>query len=179
MNVVTQNGGPDITGSPSAIIEHSPRNIDVEKMVNEFKRKATHNYNVNSVTLTGMDWGSPTPGATQQDATSCSNRNIVYFNTNSTYVKLTGGSHGCGILLVEGDLAIHGGFQWYGVVVVTGSIIFTGGGGKNVSGAMLAGGTTSADLVGGDATVVYCSQAIHNQTDYLPLITLRWAELFS
>ncbi len=176
---VTENGHPSITGSPSAIIEHSDKNIDVQKMVNEFKSRANHSYNVNSATLTGMDWGSPTPGATQQDATSCSSRNIVYFNTNSTYVKMTGGSHGCGILLVEGDLAIHGGFQWYGVVVVTGSIIFTGGGGKNVSGAMLAGGTTSADLVGGDATVVYCSQAVHNQTNFLPLITLRWAEIFS
>ena len=176
---VRENGSPNITGSPSAIVDHSPRNIDVQKMVNQFRTKANYSYNVNGGVFNGMDWGSPIPGATQQDASSCSNRNIVYFNTNSTYVRMQGGSHGCGILLVEGDLVVHGGFQWYGVIVVTGSITFTGGGGKNVSGAMLAGGMTSADLVGGDATIVYCSQAIHNQTEYLPLITLRWAELFS
>jgi hypothetical protein len=28
---------------------------------------------------------------------------------------------------VEGDLSVNGGFQWYGVVVVTGSITFLGG----------------------------------------------------
>jgi hypothetical protein len=62
---------------------------------------------------------------------------------------------------------------------VTGSITFTGGGGKNVTGSMLAGGTVSADLVGGDANIVYCSNAINNQTQYMPLVTLRWVELFS
>jgi len=179
MDYVSQNGNPTITGWPNAIIERSPMNIDVKAMIDSFKRKPTHYYNVNSATLTAMDWGTPTPGATQQDASSCSTHNIVYFNTNSTYVKLTGNSHGCGILLVEGDLAVHGGFQWYGLVLVTGSITFTGGGGKNVSGAMLAGSTVSADLVGGDANIVYCSQAVKNQTDHMPLITLRWLEMFS
>jgi Tfp pilus assembly protein PilX len=179
MDDITQNGNPHITGSPSAIVEHSPKNVDVQAMINSFKKSITNPYNVNSATLTGMNWGSPTPGATQQDALNCSERKIVYFNTNATYVKLSGGSHGCGILMVEGDLAVHGGFQWYGVVLVTGSITFTGGGGKNVSGSILAGGTVSADLVGGDANIVYCSSAVNNQTDYMPLITLRWLELFS
>jgi hypothetical protein len=177
---VNQNGHPTITGSnPAAIVEHSPINIDVQKLIDQFKGKANYNYNVNSATLTGMDWGTPNPGATQQDASRCSTHNVVYFNTNRTYVNLRGMSHGCGILLVEGDLAVEGGFQWYGVVAVTGSITFTGGGGKNVSGAMMAGTSVSADLVGGDAAIVYCSRAISDQTDSLPLITLRWVELFS
>ena len=64
-------------------------------------------------------------------------------------------------------------------LLVTGSITFTGGGGKNVTGAMMAGASASADLVGGDAAIVYCSRAISDQTDSLPLITLRWVELFS
>ena len=177
---VRENGSPSITGSPSAIVEHSSRNIDVQKMVNQFKTKANYSYNVNGGVFNGMDWGSPDPRRHPTGRLQLfRSRNIVYFNTNSTYVRMQGGSHGCGTLLVEGDLVVHGGFQWYGVIVVTGSITFTGGGGKNVSGAMLAGGITSADLVGGDATIVYCSQAIHNQTEYLPLITLRWAEIFS
>ena len=176
---VGQNGNPNLTGSPAAIVEHSPKNIDVLAQINRFKKSITHSYNVNSATLTGMDWGSPDPGATQQDASSCSNRNIVYFNTNNTYVKVTGGTHGCGILMVEGDLAVHGGFHWYGVILVTGSITFTGGGGKNVTGSILAGGNMSADLVGGDASIVYCSSAVNNQTNHLPLVTLRWLELFS
>ncbi len=173
---------PIITGSSraaAAIVEHSPKNIDVQALIIQFRGKANYNYNVNSATLNGMDWGTPNPGATRQEASSCNASNVVYFNTNNTYVKIAGQSHGCGILLVEGDLAIQGGFQWYGVILATGSITFTGGGGKNVTGAMMAGATVSADLVGGDSAIVYCSRAISDQTDSLPLITLRWLELFS
>jgi hypothetical protein len=62
--------------------------------------------------------------------------------------------------------------------VVTGSITFTGGGEKNVTGAMLAGGTAAVDIVGGNANIIYCSTAISQQTDNMPMITLRWAEIF-
>jgi hypothetical protein len=120
-----------------------------------------------------MDWGSPIPGATQREASDCSHRNIVYFNTNNTYVRLSGGSHGCGTLVVEGDLSVYGRFQWYGVIMVTGSIIFTGGSGKNVTGAIMGGGMVSADLTGGDANIIFCSRAVYDQTIYLPLVTLR------
>ena len=80
---------------------------------------------------------------------------------------------------MEGDLHVHGGFQWYGVILVTGTITFTGGGGKNVTGGVLAGAEVSADLVGGDANIVYCGQAIDNQTNHRPLLVLRWVEMFS
>ncbi|MFH1763841.1 MAG: PilX N-terminal domain-containing pilus assembly protein [Gemmatimonadota bacterium] len=176
---VQENGKPTITGWPSAIVERSATNIDVQEQVNQYKRRPNYQYSVNSAILTGMDWGSPVAVATQQSPSNCNSRNIVYFNTNGTYVTLSGESHGCGILLVEGDLHVHGGFQWYGAILVTGSIVFTGGGGKNVTGTILSGGTVSADLVGGDAAIVYCSRAVSEQSDSLPLITLRWVELFS
>jgi prepilin-type N-terminal cleavage/methylation domain-containing protein len=179
MEGVRLNGVPGITGSPSAIVEYSPVHIDVQYLVNQFKRRATHQYNVNSAALPGMDWGSPVPGTTRRDPSECSLGNIVYFNTNGTYVKLSGGSHGCGTLLVEGDLSVHGGFQWYGIILVTGSIAFIGGGGKNVTGAIMAGGRVSADLVGGDANILFCSRAVQDQTSFLPLVTLRRGELSS
>jgi Tfp pilus assembly protein PilX len=184
MQDVGTNGLPTIDGANSEISggpieQNSPKNIDIPSMIAGFKRSVTNSYNVNSATLTGMNWGTPVEGFTQQDPLSCNERNIVYFNTNQTYVKLNAFTSGCGILMVDGDLAVHGGFYWHGVVLVTGSITFTGGGGKNVTGAMLAGGTVSADLVGGDANIVYCSSAVKNQTQYMPLVTLRWLELFS
>jgi Tfp pilus assembly protein PilX len=178
MDDIRLNGTPTINGSPSDMVEHSTTNVDVEYLVNQFKNRANYQYDVNSATMTGMTWGIPTPGATQQDASSCSSRNVVHFNTNGTYVKLSGGTQGCGILVVEGDLDVNGGFQWYGVVLVTGSIIFSGGGGKNVTGSMMAGGMVSADLVSGDANIIFCSYAVNFQTQYLPLVTLRWVELF-
>jgi Tfp pilus assembly protein PilX len=184
MQAVGTNGLPTIEGADSEISggpieQHSPKNIDIPSMIKRFKRSTTNSYNVNSATLTGMTWGTPVEGFTQQDPLSCDESNIVYFNTNSTYVKLNAFTSGCGILMIDGDLAVQGGFYWYGVVLVTGSITFTGGGGKNVTGAMLAGGSVSADLVGGDANIIYCSSAIRNQTQYMPLVTLRWLELFS
>ena len=178
MSTVNQNGNPTIEGSPP-IIQNSTQNIDVQYLINLFKGRANFSYNVNGATQTGMNWGAPAPGATQQDPSSCNEHNVVYYNTNSTFIQLAGGTSGCGILLIEGDLNVHGGFQWYGVILVSGSIVFSGGGGKNVTGSIMAGGEVSADLVGGDANIIYCSHAISEQTDYLPLIVLRWAEIFS
>jgi Tfp pilus assembly protein PilX len=177
-STVNQNGHPSITGSPVPMVQNSTMNMDVQALVNSFKNKANYSYNVNSGSPPVQNWGTPVPGATQQSPSSCSARNIVYINTNNTYVRLTGGASGCGILLVDGDLDVHGGFQWYGVVLVTGSLTFTGGGGKNVTGAMLAGGTGAVDVVGGDANIIYCSQAVQATTDNLPMITLRWVEIF-
>ena len=177
-STVVESGHPVIDGNPP-MIENSPENLDIQGIINRFKYAANPGYNVNSATLTGMHWGTPTPGNTPESASSCGERNVVYFNTHSTYVKLSGGTSGCGLLLVEGDLHVNGGFQWHGVVLATGSITFVGGGEKNVTGAMFAGETVSADLVGGDASIVYCSQAVLNQTDYRPLTVHRWAELFS
>ncbi len=181
MDDIRLNGTPPptITGAPSAIVQYSTNNIDVQRLINENKKRANYSYDVRSSTMSGMDWGTPVPGVTQQDASSCSTRNVVSINTNYTYVTIKGQSHGCGMLLVEGDLYVEGGFQWYGIVLVTGAITFTGGGGKNVTGAMLAGDTVDADLVGGDGNLIYCSSAVNDQTNNLPLITLRWAELFS
>ncbi len=173
---VRLNGFPTITGSPSPIVEYSPVNIDVQYLVNQFKRRANYQYHVNSATLPGMDWGSSIPGASHREPSDCSLRNIVYFNTNGTYLRLSGGSHGCGTLLVEGDLSIYGGFQWYGVILVTGSIIFTGGSEKNVTGAIMAGGMVSANLMEGGTNIIFCSRAVRDQTLYLPLVTLRRAE---
>ncbi len=83
------------------------------------------------------------------------------------------------MLLVQGDLMVQGGFHWYGVVLVTGSVSFTGGAEKNVTGALLAGANASADLVGGNANILYCSRAVYENSHGLPLHVLRWVELFS
>jgi Tfp pilus assembly protein PilX len=175
---VQMNGNPGITGNPVPIVEHSSLDIDVQAMINQARSYQNFSYDVQSANFTGMNWGSPTPGPTQQSPTSCNTDNIVYINTHNTYVKLSGQSSGCGLLLVEGDLNIHGGFQWYGVILVTGSVNFTGGGGKNVTGTILVGGTDVGDAVGGDANIIYSSQAVQDVADVFPLIPLRWAELF-
>jgi hypothetical protein len=91
-------------------------------------------------------------------------------------VELSVGVSGCGILLIEGDLDIHGDFSWYGPVIVTGSVLFTGGGDKNITGALIAGGSAVVDVMGGNANIVYCSSAISDQTKNEPLQLLSWRE---
>jgi hypothetical protein len=101
------------------------------------------------------------------------------FRHQLNFRKIHGWNSGCGLLLVEGDLVLNGGFNWYGAILATGTIVFSGGGEKNVTGAMLAGGGVSADLVSRDASLNYCSEAVKKQTSYLPFLTLRWMEIFS
>jgi hypothetical protein len=62
------------------------------------------------------------------------------------------------------------------VVIAIGSITFTGGGNKNVTGAMLAGRSADADLMGGNANIVYCSSAVQNQMENQHTQVLNWKD---
>jgi hypothetical protein len=61
-------------------------------------------------------------------------------------VKLTAAASGSGILIVDGDLEINGGLNWYGLILVRGQVSFTGGAGQNVNlyGSILAGQDVNA-----------------------------------
>jgi len=180
------NGTGNPTGVPPDAVFNQP-NMDIQAMIDSLKGSANFSYNVTSTTQTtssipgaGDNWGTPVAGATQSSPSTCTVPttvpNIVYYNTNNTYIRLSGGTQGCGILIVDGDLDVSGGFQWNGVVIVSGSVIFTGGGGKNITGGLLAGSDVDADIVGGDANIIYCSDAINNQTVNSPLRKLSWKE---
>jgi Tfp pilus assembly protein PilX len=176
---VNINGSPSITGASGTdpdILYNAP-NLDITAMVNSLKTQANFPYNVSSDTQTGMNWGTPTAGATQQNASTCTDHNIVHYNTNGTYIKLAGGTTGCGILLVEGNLEVNGGFSWHGIIIVTGAVTYSGGGNKQVTGGILSGGTVDADLVSGNANIVYCSSAVNSQTNSFPLRNLSWRDL--
>jgi len=185
-STVGTSGNPKITGStsptgtPPSVVSNPAANIDVQAMIDSLKGSANYQYNVASATHSGMNWGTPTPGATQDDPSSCSVRNIVYYNTsngtNLTDITLSGGSTGCGILLVEGDLDASGAFSWNGIVIVSGSVRITGGGNKNITGGIIAGGSADADLIGGNISVIYCSSAVNDQTANQPLRNLSWME---
>jgi hypothetical protein len=179
---VTANGNPTVCGVNQACAEGAwdvvggGVDIDVQALINQFKGSANYQYNVTGDTHTGMNWGTPTLGATLQDPSTCSTLNIVYYNTNNTDVKLTGGTSGCGLLLVEGDLEVNGGFSWNGMVLVSGSVRYLGGGDKNFTGAVMAGSSLDADLVGGNSNIVYCSTAVNNLTANQAWQVLSWIE---
>ncbi len=75
--------------------------------------------------------------------------------------------------MVDGDLDVNGGFSWYGVVLVSGMVKYTGGGGKNVTGGVVSGDSmmnlTDESVTGGGTNIVYCSSAVNNLTQNSPL----------
>ena len=188
---VNTNGNPDILGAGGADpnITYNGTDMDVDAMVDALKPFADFSYTgengrytADSTPGPGDGWGEPTPGAAEEDATQCSEHNIVYYDTEETGLRLTGGVGGCGILLVKGDLEVHGGFSWHGMVITTGSVTFTGGGGnKNITGAVIAGGSTIADTdtVGGNANIIYCSTAISDQTQNRALKFLSFRDVLN
>lgn len=82
-------------------------------------------------------------------------------------------SVGAGILLVNGNLDIHGGLQFYGLIIVTGTISFTGGGSNssNIVGGIIAGQHSVANLdstLGGGVNVTFDYCALPHSSNTAP-----------
>jgi hypothetical protein len=166
-----------LEGSPEPKIEYSSVNLDVPAIAQSLRDYATSLYRAGDYKAeesgNEMHWGTPSL-TTPNDVSSCGEHNVVYFTQS---VKLSGGTTGCGVLVVEGDLDLAGGFLWHGVVIVTGAIKFSGGGERNITGAVLSGSEMDRDMIIGDMVILFCSSAVR-QTDFLPLTSLSWKELY-
>lgn len=180
-STVTVIGHPTID-----TIDADPSNIDLdlEAMVDNLKEYATYSREYTSdKTLQDMNWGTPVLDPVTGLLSYTGDMNVVYFNMNEiNELTLTGTSKGAGILLVEGDLAIQGTFQWYGVVIVTGSFRSTGGSTSiNITGAVLAANSSfnSVDVdIFGNTDIFYCSDSIEWTNDFIPFKISRWREIF-
>ena len=158
--------------------------INVQSIADILKKSPDFSYSVNSATHSasttpgpGDGWGTPDLAAIPPTCSSC---NIVHYDTDGTSISFSGNIAGCGILVVEGDLDISGGFEWYGTIIVTGSFRFTGGAGdKNIMGAVISGGSTDGDFVGGNVNIDYCSTATESQTQNHALPILSWKEVLA
>ena len=172
-NIIITSGSPSINGIPPSI-QGSSTDFNILAMINKFKSKANYSYGPGNMPGSGAGaWGNiQFPGGPNQAAT-CTDRNIVYIKGD---VSLPSKSQGCGILMVEGNLASSGGFVWYGAILVAGSIDFRGGVG--ITGGTLAGSNAMNDTLSGRSVLLYCSRAISYQTIDQPLQILRWVELF-
>lgn len=91
-------------------------------------------------------------------------------------VKLTSAATGSGILIIDGDLEVNGGLNYYGLVLVRGKVSFTGGAGQSVNlyGAILAGQDVNAtdqaltDNFGGSINFRYDSCALKQSNSSVP-----------
>ncbi len=184
---ITESGNPSIDGLPPKVTHTGtppPANLQLKEMVGYLKGDANFKYGYNeNQTLTGYSdsWGTPTSSDTTVPITYTGPMNIVYFNLKGTRtLRLEGDSHGAGILLVDGNLEINGEFAWYGVILATGAVVYTGSGRKNVTGGIMAGENATNEIdIEGNASIIYCG-AVSNKLEEIvpPLKITRWREIF-
>ncbi|MDI6797490.1 MAG: pilus assembly PilX N-terminal domain-containing protein, partial [Desulfatibacillaceae bacterium] len=127
--ITNLNGQPSTPGNPPWPVT-GPDNVDIAGYVASLRGEADI---IITSDINNAVYGSPT------------NYVIVYSNTSNPY-NVNGltlnNVTGYGILIVDGDLILGGGFRWYGLVIATGTMVFNGGGlGINISGATLANQT--------------------------------------
>jgi hypothetical protein len=100
------------------------------------------------------NWGAPRSASTHP----CFNYFPIIYASSS--IRLTGGT-GQGILLVNGDLDISGGFEFFGPVIVRGEIRSTGTGGHIYGGVMSQDANFDVSLISGNSVVNYSACAVN------------------
>lgn len=111
----------------------------------------------------------------------CPSPQVTYVPGN---VQLTGAA-GNGILIVDGDLDIHGGLNFYGLILVKGVVQFTGGGSggtnaTNIYGAVLAGQESRVNLdntFGGSANIQFDLCSLKQKQNPKPPVMLNFHEM--
>ena len=154
------NGEPVLTPPPGVVtgsLDH-----DIQAFVQMYRGVA-------DVTLTsdqnGVDFGST------------GNYVTVYSNPsdppNVQGLSISNGT-GYGLLLVEGDLTMGGGFSWNGLILVTGTITLNGGGGStNIMGAIM--GQQIMDVNGG-VNITHSSCEVRNALSNQSLQVISWRD---
>lgn len=133
--VAIENSTPNYTGNPANPVQGGI-DIDIEEYVDSMKDSATV---IITSDQNGASYGTSTNFVTCYSDTSNP------YNVNG--LKLSNVT-GYGLLLVDGDLTLGGGINWNGLILVTGTMTFNGGGsGINIHGAVMANYTI--DINGG------------------------------
>jgi len=92
------------------------------------------------------------------------------------------GVQGQGVLLVNGDLDVQGGFEFYGPVLVKGRLSTQGTGGHFQGGVIAANVDLDQTTVLGNAVINYSScaiaKALQNSAPAAPLRSRSWANLY-
>ena len=163
------SGNPKTYGSPDGVpVEHGTTDLDIAGMISQLKGSADYTLTED---LENATYGSETSYKT------------VYSNTSSP-VNPNGltlnNVKGWGILIVEGDLNLGGGFTWNGIILATGSVTLNGGGGPNainIQGQLLSGTSTVTDVtLNGSNTITYNSCNVKKATAQAPLNVVSWKQ---
>ena len=153
----SSNGSPTYSTPPTT----GTNNLDIEGYIEAFRDGAE--VLTDKLGNNISDWGSST--------------NFKRFFSNSfafTPQRTSLDENGFGILMVEGDLQLNGGFSWDGVILVTGVVTLNGGGGPNtinISGALYANQTIDLN---GNINANYDSCAINNALNTQVMQIIKW-----
>jgi hypothetical protein len=129
-----------------------------------------------------MNWGEPHRVGTIGFVSQCVNYFPVIYGSGSQ-TKLAAGGRGQGLLLVEGDLEISGGFEWTGLIVAKGGLKIVGNGNK-ITGALLAQDVAVDDQnsISGNTTLQFSScalsKAIQGSAFAEPLNQRSWVQVY-
>ncbi|MFH1765877.1 MAG: hypothetical protein ABIF09_16945, partial [Gemmatimonadota bacterium] len=125
------------------------------------------------------NWGSP-----KKPGSACGSYFPIIYAKNG--LKIAASDAGQGILLVDGDLEVSGGHEFYGPVIIKGTLTTTGTGGHFVGGVVAANVNLDLSTVLGDAVIQFSScsvaRAILNNsalTQVRPLERRSWVDLSS
>ena len=158
------NGNPTITGS----ISHGSTNVDIQNYINTLKGGAT-------TTLTA-DQNGATYGSSTNYVTVYSDTNNPPNNQGLKLQNVTG----YGILLIQGDLELGGGFTWNGIILATGSVTLNGGGGGiNIEGLVFSGTSTLTDItVNGGNVIQYNSCNVKSALTGGGVRVVNWKQVY-
>jgi hypothetical protein len=127
-----------------------------------------------------LNWGEPHRGAGA--VTQCYNYFPIIYASGSQ-LQLTGGGRGQGLLLIEGDFVIAGGFEFTGLIVAKGGIKVNGNGNK-ITGALLAQDVSIDDQnsISGNTTLQFSScaleKAIKGSAFAEPFAYRSWVQVY-
>jgi len=157
----TLNGHPTLTPAET----QGTDSIDIAGYVNGLKPSATE--------IIIADTTSTDSFGDAGNFVTCYSNTSDPFNVQG--LKMTS-STGYGTLLVEGDLKMSGTFEWYGLILVTGTLTFSGGGtGINIHGAVLANNTVD---INGNIDIKYDSCMVDKSLNNLSLNIISWKESY-
>lgn len=147
-----------IAGTTPAIAENQAWTWNVQSLYQRFSTQtgavnvtaSPYNWNCASGcgTRSGVTLGTLPTTFPPSPPTNTSGMNSQITIVPSDLKVTSDSSQGAGVLLVNGNLEINGGFQFYGLIVVTGTITFSGGGSHsaNIVGGIIAGQHSIANL---------------------------------
>src|SRR5579859_3062356 len=181
-NTTTSYGTDPTSNASVQNVNPWPDSLNINNLINQYKVGAqSPNYsctgtaNFTAIPATYLNCGTQTnqtfgtyPTGLPTEPLPGSYTSVSEYIPGS--VKLTAAASGSGILIVDGDLEINGGLNWYGLVLVRGKVSFTGGAGQstNLYGAILAGDDVNAtdqaqtDNFGGSINFRYDVCALKN-----------------